>query len=84
MLPADWSISISRDPLPSSCYSKKMLWNPSIGGVVIGRDPCCEIKIMKILLEQGFEDLRKFRIFHYTVYNYILRWGANNYNIILR
>jgi len=30
MLPADWSISTSNDPLPSSCYSKKMLWNPSI------------------------------------------------------
>jgi len=56
MLPANWSISTSHDPLPSSCYSKKMLWNPSIEGVVIGRDPCCEIKIMKISLEQGFED----------------------------
>jgi len=30
VLPADWSISISHDPLPSSCHSKKMLWNPSI------------------------------------------------------
>ena len=30
MLPADWSISTSHDPLPSSCHSKKMLWNPSI------------------------------------------------------
>jgi len=32
MLPADWSIFTSHayDPLPSSCHSKKMLWNPSI------------------------------------------------------
>ena len=30
-LPADWSISTSQDPLPSSCHSEKMLWNPSIG-----------------------------------------------------
>ena len=30
MLLADWSISTSHDPLPSSCHSKKMLWNPSI------------------------------------------------------
>ena len=30
MLPADWSISTSHDPLPSSYHSKKMLWNPSI------------------------------------------------------
>jgi len=30
MLPADWSVSTSHDPLPSSCHSKKMLWNPSI------------------------------------------------------
>ena len=32
MLPADWSISTSHahDPLPSSCHSEKMLWNPSI------------------------------------------------------
>jgi len=30
MLSADWSISTSHDPLPSSCHSKKMLWNPSI------------------------------------------------------
>jgi len=30
MLPADWSISASHDPLPSSCHSEKMLWNPSI------------------------------------------------------
>jgi len=29
MLTADWSISTSHDPLPSSCHSKKMLWNPS-------------------------------------------------------
>ena len=33
MLPADWSISTSHDPLPSSCHSKKMLWNPSIDTV---------------------------------------------------
>jgi len=30
MLPADWSISTSHDPLPSSCPSERMLWNPSI------------------------------------------------------
>ena len=30
MLPADWSISTSHDPLPSSCHSEKMLRNPSI------------------------------------------------------
>ena len=30
MLPADWPISTSPDPLPSSCHSEKMLWNPSI------------------------------------------------------
>jgi len=30
MLPTDWSISTSHDPLPSSCHSEKMLWNPSI------------------------------------------------------
>jgi len=30
MLPAGWSISTSHDPLPSSCLSKQMLWNPSI------------------------------------------------------
>jgi len=30
MLPADWSISTSHDPLPSSYHSEKMLWNPSI------------------------------------------------------
>jgi len=30
MLPADWSIFTSHDPLPSSFHSKKMLWNPSI------------------------------------------------------
>ena len=30
MLPADWSISTSHDPLSSSCHSEKMLWNPSI------------------------------------------------------
>ena len=30
MLPADWSISTSHDHLPSSCHSKRMLWNPSI------------------------------------------------------
>jgi len=30
MLPADCSISPSHDPLPSSCHSEKMLWNPSI------------------------------------------------------
>jgi len=30
MLPADWSISTSHDPLPSSYDSDKMLWNPSI------------------------------------------------------
>ena len=29
MLPADWSISTSHDPLPSSCHSENMLWNPS-------------------------------------------------------
>jgi len=28
--PDDWSISTSHDPLPSSCHSEKMLWNPSI------------------------------------------------------
>jgi len=27
---ADWLISTSHDPLPSSCHSKKMLWNLSI------------------------------------------------------
>ena len=26
MLPADWSIPTSHDPLPSSCHSEKMLW----------------------------------------------------------
>jgi len=31
MLPADWSIYTSHDPLPSSYHSKRMLWNPSIG-----------------------------------------------------
>jgi len=31
MLPADWSVFTSHDPLPSSCHSKKMIWNPSIG-----------------------------------------------------
>ena len=30
MLHADWLIFTSHDPLPSSCHSKKMLWNPSI------------------------------------------------------
>jgi len=30
MLPADWSVSTSHDPLPFSCHSEKMLWNPSI------------------------------------------------------
>ena len=30
ILPADWSISTSHDPLPSSCHSEKMLRNPSI------------------------------------------------------
>ena len=30
MQPADWSISKTYDPLPSSCHSEKMLWNPSI------------------------------------------------------
>ena len=30
MLPADWSISTSHVPLPSSCHSEKKLWNPSI------------------------------------------------------
>jgi len=30
MLLADWSISTSHVPSPSSCHSKKMLWNPSI------------------------------------------------------
>ena len=34
MLPADWSISTSHDPLPSSCHSEKMLWNPSISQVI--------------------------------------------------
>jgi len=29
ILPADWSISTSHDPLPSSCHSEKMLWNLS-------------------------------------------------------
>jgi len=29
-LPADWSIFTSHDPLPSSCHSKKLLWNLSI------------------------------------------------------
>jgi len=30
MLPGDWSISTSHDPLPSSYHSENMLWNPSI------------------------------------------------------
>ena len=30
MLPVDWSIYTSHDPLPSSCHSEKMLWNPSM------------------------------------------------------
>jgi len=30
-LPADWPISMSQDPLPSSCHSEKILWNPFIG-----------------------------------------------------
>jgi len=30
MLSADSSISTQHDPLPSSCHSEKMLWNPSI------------------------------------------------------
>jgi len=33
MLPADWSISASHDPLPFSCQSEKMLWNLSILGI---------------------------------------------------
>ena len=47
MLPADWS---SHDPLPSSCHSEKMLWNPSIGslssstmsfgGILMGSSHC--------------------------------------------
>jgi len=36
MLPADWSIFTSHDPLPSSCHSDKMLWNPSISAKSIG------------------------------------------------
>ena len=35
MLSADWSMSTSHDPLPSSCHSEKMLWNPSI--VILGK-----------------------------------------------
>ena len=35
MLTADWSISTSHDPLPSSCHSEKMLWNPSIQSIEI-------------------------------------------------
>ena len=34
MQPADWSIFTSHDPLPSSCHSEKMLWNPSINQVI--------------------------------------------------
>ena len=30
ILPADWSISTSHDPLHSGCHSEKKLWNPSI------------------------------------------------------
>ena len=30
MLPADWSISTSYDPLPFSCHSVKIQRNPSI------------------------------------------------------
>jgi len=29
MLSADWSISASHDPLPSSCHGEMLLWNPS-------------------------------------------------------
>ena len=35
MLPADWSIFASHDPLPSSCHSKKMLWNLSIENTLV-------------------------------------------------
>ena len=38
MLPADWSISTSHDPLPSSCHSEKMLWNLSITHQLMMKD----------------------------------------------
>ena len=34
MLPADWSISTSHDPMPSNCHSEKILCNPSIAFTV--------------------------------------------------
>ena len=46
MLPADWSISTSHGPLPSSCHSEKMLRNPSIlpslSALVVFIDTCGE------------------------------------------
>jgi len=43
MLPADWSIFTSHDPLPSSCHSEKMLWNPSIGKPIIWDHEKCPL-----------------------------------------
>ena len=34
MLPTDWSISTSHDPMPSNCHSEKILCNPSIAFTV--------------------------------------------------
>ena len=42
MLPADWSISASHDPLPSSCHSEKTPWNPSIENIMIIETECYE------------------------------------------
>jgi len=42
MLLADWSMSTSHDPLPSSCHSEKMLWNPSMW---VGEPEYCAMKM---------------------------------------
>jgi len=43
MLPADWSIFTSHDPLPSSFHSKKMLWNCLYHWVLFCQYICCDL-----------------------------------------
>jgi len=50
MLPADWSISPLHDPLPSSCHSKKMLWNPSILSMVVVSLPLSLSTLLQFLV----------------------------------
>ena len=53
MLPADWSISTSHDPLPSSCHSEKVLWNLSITGI-----SHCALSPVSLSVLQDFAMLR--------------------------